>query len=42
MTSFSDLHAFCLYLVHKHGDPASLNEDEKAESFETCMDLKLR
>jgi hypothetical protein len=40
MTSFSDLHAFCLYLVHRHGDPATLNEDQKADEFRNLYGLK--
>jgi len=40
MTSFSDLHAFCLYLVHKLGDPSRLNEDQKADEFRNLYGLK--
>jgi len=41
MTSFNDLRAFCMYLVHKRGDPAMLNEDQKAEEFRQMYGLRL-
>jgi hypothetical protein len=41
MTNFSDLQAFCLYLVHKYGDPERLNEVQKAEEFRKMYGLRL-